>query len=304
MSPLGGNGPARVSISASAQGDGAVPSQWHEYHSGRDGPRPAWSSVRAEVIEEALVSIYLNGVELATIMCTPRDQTALALGFLKNEGLIDGLADVALTHVSANGCCVDVWTARPVSRPKRPIITSGCGGGVTFTDPSVGIEPLEDSPALPADRLFRLFNELHDPGSLHARTRGVHAAALSDGEQLLARVEDVGRHNTIDKLLGLCLLERIETQGRILLATGRVSSEMLRKGALMGCPIIASRNSPTSMSVAMAEAWNITLAGYVRQGSMRVYTHPERLSPSPPSPSPAERERGMEGVREGKGPIG
>jgi len=63
----------------------------------------------------------------------------------------------------------------------------------------------------------------------------------------------------------------------VLLATGRVSSEMLRKGTLMGCPVIASRNSPTSLSVAMAEAWNITLVGYVRRDSMRVYAHPERL---------------------------
>jgi FdhD protein len=256
---------------------GAVSATWHEYRTGSDSRGRDWAPVRAEVIEEALVTIYLNGQELATIMCTPSDQIALAMGFLKNEGLIGGLKDVELTHVSQNGCCVDVWTKRPVVRPRRPIITSGCGGGVTFTDPSVGVEPLRDATRLPAERLFGLFNQLHYPGSLHARTRGVHAAALSDGERLLARVEDVGRHNTIDKLLGLCLLNGIETAGRILLATGRVSSEMLRKGALMGCPIIASRNSPTSMSVAMAEAWNITLAGYVRQGSMRVYAHPERL---------------------------
>jgi FdhD protein len=267
-------------VPVAPRSDGAVTSAWQEYRAGRDGPKSSWSPVRAEVIEEALVTIYLNGVELATIMCTPRDQVALALGFLKNEGLIDGLADIELTHVSQNGCCVDVWTKRPVGRPRRPIITSGCGGGVTFTDPSVGIEPLKDSVTLAADRLFGLFNDLHYPGSLHARTRGVHAAALSDGVQVLVRVEDVGRHNTIDKLLGLCLLQGIETHGRLLLATGRVSSEMLRKGGLMGCPIIASRNSPTSMSVAMAQAWNITLVGYVRQGSMRVYTHPERLQSS------------------------
>ncbi|HET7011379.1 MAG TPA: formate dehydrogenase accessory sulfurtransferase FdhD [Anaerolineales bacterium] len=255
---------------------GAVSTTWQEYRPGQS-VRPDWSPVEAEVIEEALVTIYLNGQELATIMCTPRDQTALALGFLKNEGLIQGMGDVELTFVSKNGCCVDVWTTQPVVHPRRPIITSGCGGGVTFTDPSVGIEPLHDDLRLPAARLFTLFNQLHHPGSLHARTRGVHAAALSDGESILTLVEDVGRHNTIDKLLGLCLLRGISTEGRILLATGRVSSEMLRKGALMGCPIIASRNSPTSMSVAMAEAWNITLVGYVRQGSMRVYTHPERL---------------------------
>jgi FdhD protein len=73
------------------------------------------------------------------------------------------------------------------------------------------------------------------------------------------------------------MLEDIETRNRVLLATGRISSEMLRKGALMGCPVVASRNSPTSLSVQVAAAWNITLIGYVRRGSMRVYTHPQRV---------------------------
>jgi FdhD protein len=249
---------------------GAVTRRWLEFRHG-------WSDVEAEVIEEALVTLYLNGRELATIMCTPRDQDKLALGFLKNEGLIDGLAEVEHMHISRNGCCVDVWLNHPVTMPKRIIITSGCGGGVTFDDPSLGIRPLQEDLYVSPDTLFELLNRLHMPGSLHGRTRGVHAAGLARDGQLLVTVEDVGRHNTIDKLRGACMEQGIETLGCVLLATGRVSSEMLRKAALMGCPVVASRNSPTSMSIKMAEAWNITLAGYVRQGSLRVYTHSRRL---------------------------
>jgi FdhD protein len=258
---------------------GAVTTGWVEY---RDG----WSPVEGEVIEEALVTIYINGKELATIMCTPRDQDKLALGFLKNEGLLGSLAEVQELHVSRNGCCVDVWLDHNVTMPKRVIITSGCGGGVTFDDPALGIHPLTSDLRLRPEVLFGLLNQLHYPGSLHARTRGVHAAGLADGDRLLVRVEDVGRHNTIDKLRGACMQQGITTKGRVLLATGRVSSEMLRKAALMGCPIVASRNSPTSMSIAMAEAWNITLAGYVRQGTMRVYAHPERLGMAEPAREP------------------
>ena len=254
---------------------GAVPVEWHEYGGG-------WRPVSSDVIEEALVTIYVNGQELATIMATPLNLEALALGFLKNEGQIESLHQVEVITVSAAACCVDVWLDRPFTRPVRRIITSGCGGGVTFDDPGIGIEPLTDMLTIEPDRLFSLFPLMHFPDSLHARARGVHAAALSDGERILALVEDVGRHNTIDKLLGLCLLESIETRGRILLATGRISSEMIHKGARMGCPIIASRNSPTSMSVAMAQAWNITLIGYVRQHSMRVYAHPHRLKHEAP----------------------
>jgi FdhD protein len=249
---------------------GAVAANWLEY-------RHEWMPVDAQVIEEALVTIYVNGHELATIMCTPLEQDHLALGFLKNEGFIEGMDEVGDVHVSHDGCCVDVWLKHSVEKPKRVIITSGCGGGVTFDDPSIGIEPLRDDVRLEPERLFELLNRLHYPGSLYARARGSHSAGISDGVRLLEQTEDVGRHNTIDKLTGACLVKGIDTQGRILLATGRVSSEMLRKGALMGCPIIASRNSPTSMSVSMAQAWNITLAGYVRRDTFRVYAHPERL---------------------------
>jgi len=259
-------------------GPGAVPALWAEY-------RGDWSIVQAEVIQEILLTLYVNGHELASIMCSPRDQDYLALGFLKNEGLIGDLSELQALTISRNGCCVDVWLDHAVPAPRRVVITSGCGGGVTFDDPAIGVEPLRETTLLAPERLFQRFNELHLPDSLHARARGVHAAGLTDGERILAMAEDVGRHNTIDKLRGMCLALGLPTRGRILLATGRVSSEMLRKGALMGCPIIASRNSPTSMSVAMAEAWNITLVGYVRQGSLRAYAHPERLGAQEGIPS-------------------
>lgn len=252
---------------------GSLPVRWLEYRRG-------WQSVQAEVIEEALVTIYVNGDELATIMCTPREQDLLALGLLKNEGLLESLEEIDHVHVSRPGCCVDVWLKHPFRRPERRILTSGCGGGVTFDDPSLGVGPVQDEASLDPMALFDLFSRLNTPGSLYARARGMHAAGLSDGARFLAQTEDVGRHNTLDKLQGACLLHGIATPGRVLLTTGRVSSEMLQKAARMRCPIIASRTSPTSMSVAMAEAWNITLIGYVRQHTLRAYTHPRRLTPA------------------------
>ena len=106
-------------------------------------------------------------------------------------------------------------------------------------------------------------------------------------------VEDIGRHNTLDRLMGSCMLSGIETEGRILLATGRISSEMLHKGANMGCPIIASRKSPTSMSIEMANNWNITLVGYARRGTLRVYTHPERLGYAEPVALPLSEDEAL-----------
>jgi FdhD protein len=250
---------------------GIVPFRFHQY----DGD---WDEIDAEVIEEGYVSIFVNGQELATIMATPREQDRLALGFLCNEGIIAGMEAVRAVHICPSGACVDVWLHRAkFDLPRRRILTSGCGGGVTFQDLAETVTPLESrltfDPALLAQRLA----EMQQRGSLYARARGVHTAALSNAAGLVAVAEDVGRHNTVDRLRGECLLRGLDPSDHVLLTTGRISSEMIGKAAHMGCPIVASRTSPTSMSVRLARQWNITLCGYVRRGRLNVYAHPERL---------------------------
>lgn len=250
--------------------DGAVEAGWYEYRRG-------WQQVEGEVIAEEPMTLYVNGVELLTLMSTPLEWKTLAIGFLRNEGFIQALEEVDHIYINDQGCCVDVWLHHAIEMTKQRILTSGCGGGVTFTDPESGIEPLKSDVRIEPGNLIKLFNQLHAPDSLHARARGVHSAGLADDKEMLVTVEDIGRHNTVDRLMGVCMLKGIETEGRVLLVTGRISSDMMHKGASMGCPIIASRKSPTSMSIAMAEAWNITLVGYARRGTLRVYTQPERL---------------------------
>jgi FdhD protein len=240
-----------------------------------------WSAVDSGVPEEAPLSIYVNGLELATFMCTPVQQDALALGFLANEGLISGLDEVVVIHVCGAGTCVDVWLNHSVKRPERSIVTSGCGGGLTFDDLSEQIKPLDSNRCVKPSQIQRMMRQLNSAGQLYREVRGVHTSALTDGERLLLLAEDVGRHNTLDKLRGLALLKGLETQDLILLSSGRISSEMLNKAAGMGVPVIASRTSPTSLSVALAQAWGITLIGYARQSRLNVYTAAERLQPDP-----------------------
>jgi FdhD protein len=251
--------------------EGVVTFNYDEFHGD-------WSSVTAEVIEESFLSIFVNGAELATVMCTPCDQDRLVLGFLCNEGLITSRDDVRALHTCPSGACVDVWLENSdLVTPPRFILTSGCGGGVTFDDLSRTMEPLNTGVTIAPQQLARLLIDMQQQAKLYARSRGVHTSALSDGESILLMAEDVGRHNTIDKLRGACLIEGVDPRGRILLCTGRISSEMINKASHMGCPIVASRTSPTSMSVQLARQWNITLAGYVRRDSMKVYAHPERI---------------------------
>lgn len=236
-----------------------------------------WETVDSGVPDESALSIYVNGAELATFMCTPVQQDALALGFLANEGLIATMDEVRVLHVCARGTCVDLWLSHAIRRPVRSIITSGCGGGLTFDDLSEQIEVLTSERQYSPDQILTLMRQLGGAGLLYRQVRGMHTSALSDGERLLIVAEDVGRHNTLDKIRGRALQEGLDTQDRILLSSGRVSSEMLIKAARMRVPVVVSRTSPTSLSVAMAQALGITLIGYVRQSGMNVYAGAQRL---------------------------
>jgi FdhD protein len=108
-------------------------------------------------------------------------------------------------------------------------------------------------------------------------SRGIHGAALADPDRLLFMAEDVGRHNAVDKVCGEALLRGIPTRDRMLLNTGRVSSEMLLKGARMGTPLVVSRTSPTDMAVTLAEQLGVTVVGYLRHGAFNVYAGGQHL---------------------------
>jgi FdhD protein len=125
-----------------------------------------------------------------------------------------------------------------------------------------------------------LIHKLFESQDLYRQVGGVHTSALSDGNEILVMAEDIGRHNTLDKIAGRCLIEGIDPSGGLLLSTGRISSEMLQKAARLRIAVVISRTSPTSLSVQLADRLGITLIGYARRGTFNVYTHPERVLPA------------------------
>lgn len=238
------------------------------------------SVVEKAVIEEGQVCIYVNGQELVTLMCTPTNLEELTLGFLRSEGIINNLDDIKIMTVSTQERCVDIWIRDSnYMPPTRRIITSGCGGGVTFDDMNVRFEPMVSKKTISPEQIRNLMQKLHESAELYNEVRGVHTSALTDGEQLILVSQDVGRHNTIDRLWGQALQQDISTEEKIILTSGRISSEMLNKAAKMHVPIIVSRTSPTSLSVELGKAWQITVIGYARGRIFRVYSFGERVRP-------------------------
>lgn len=251
---------------------GAFPWRYELYE---DDERHA---VDGAVVEEGLVRIHVNGRELATFMCTPHDLEHLALGFLRSEGIIQGLDDVRLLAPCPSRTCIDVWLRRAdVELPRRAILTSGCGGGITFDDLSQRVAPLTSPLRVTPQQIEDGMRQLMAAATLYRLTRGVHTSALSDGQRLVAVAEDVGRHNTLDKLWGACLQRGIDPADHLLFATGRISSEMLNKAAKMRAPVVISHTSPTSLSVQLAREWDMLVVGYVRGSGFKVYTGHWRL---------------------------
>lgn len=267
-----------------------------------------WDGTQARPVSRPVIAetpwvLYLDGRELLTFMCSPTRLHCLALGFLQSEGLIESLADVwrikvfldedrvhmffpaagldeelHMASCAEAGGSIVVQLARPAPvLPERRVLTSGCGGGITFDDLSGERPPLHSDQRISASQVIGLMRELNYQAQLYRQSRGVHTSALSDGERLLVLAEDVGRHNTLDKIRGEVLLRGIETRDQLLLTSGRISSEMITKARKMEIPIIVSRTSPTATSVRLARNWNMTLIGYARAPQLRVYTGAERI---------------------------
>jgi FdhD protein len=237
------------------------------------------TTMEKEVVREAPVTVYVNGQELITFLCTPQNLRYLVLGFLHLEGIIDSLDEVMLLRVCDEEEMIEVRLTHDAELPTRRVLTSGCGGGTTFADLTAQTNKLDSTLKVTPSQILGLMHRLYREAELYRTAGGVHTSALSDGQQLLVVASDVGRHNTLDKIKGQCLLEEIDTRDRIILTTGRLSAEMLNKAAKMQVPVLVSRTSPTDLAVEMAKDWGITLIGYARGEQIHVYSGEERVEP-------------------------
>ncbi len=236
--------------------------------------RKEWLRTSACVPSEMPLTIFVNNQELVTVLCTPSKLNCLVIGYLYSEGVISGVHEIASMRICEGEPIADVRLNRDFTMPPRRTLTSGCGSGVSF---GAQVQPLDSDLVVVPEELLALMKQLYQQQSLFQQCGGIHCSALCDLKQILVLAEDIGRHNTLDKILGESLLRKMPTRNGILLTTGRISSEMLLKAARMQVAVVVSRGSPTERAIGLGHDLNIAVVGYARGNRLSVFSAEERL---------------------------
>ncbi len=212
------------------------------------------------VVMEFPLTITLNNKEVATLPCSPQKLNYLAVGFLASEGLINSHDDITKITVDRKKGTVRVKTKKDI----KPT-------------PHTQAKKVDSDIAISAPQVFALMDDFVQSSQLFKDTGGVHSAALADTENILVFSDDIGRYNAIDKVFGECLLKDIATTGRLLITSGRVSSEILLKVAKRNVPLLISRAAPTNLGVRLAQNLGVTLVGFARDKKMNLYASEWRV---------------------------
>ncbi|MGC8861199.1 MAG: formate dehydrogenase accessory sulfurtransferase FdhD [Armatimonadota bacterium] len=237
------------------------------------------------VVIEAPLTISIDGVGDYTLMCTPSNAAALAVGFVFTEGLISDCSDIhLLQQCEDDPCRIRMRLADPRLeggvRARNMIVASSCG--------MCGLEKIEQvlsrlptcgqTLRVPLSLILAVHEAMRSQQSLFRETGGSHAAAIFAPDGLItALAEDIGRHNALDKAIGNCLLSGGQVDGAALAFSGRASFEILAKAARAGIELIAAVSAPSSLAIEAARRCGITLLGFVRENRATIYCHPSRV---------------------------
>ncbi len=234
-----------------------------------------------EVVREFPLRLLVNDRELATLVASPHELRFLVAGFLRLQGFVTSVDDFQLLSVCEDFGAANVRIKGELPERLKPVLTSGCGTGITFSLPGIesriARQPVQP-PHQPAT-LFALMDQLSQRADQYKSHGGIHSAAVGQNGRLLLYAEDLGRHNTLDRIAGEALLKGIDLAGTMLATSGRVSSEMVAKATLLGISLIVSRTSPTDMAIRLCREQGICLVGYLRGGRFTVYACPEKIAP-------------------------
>ena len=233
---------------------------------------------------ERPLTVYVDGRELVTLMTLGAAPEALTLGYLRNQRLVHSIEEIVSIHVDWNKHAVSVTTRGGIdnieARTAKRVVTTGCGQGTMFG----GLMDEVDTIVLPPDArlkqstLYKIVNKIRTQDSVYAKAGSVHGCGLFSSEGALQYfIEDVGRHNAVDSIAGIMWLENISGADKVFYTTGRLTSEMVIKGAQMGMPFLISRSGTTQMGHLVAEKVNMTLLARCTGKHFLLVTGKERM---------------------------
>ena len=229
------------------------------------------------------LTIYINDVEFATLVCTPDYLEDLVIGFLASEGVIRSFEDVISMNIDESSGFCHIESKRDIDPnyfnfTKR--VLGSCRGKSRqfyFQNDMQMSKVSATKVSLTPEQVITLQTELQESSDTFKETGAIHNACISTPEGIIIHRGDIGRHNALDKLYGYCLRNQITVHDKIIVFSGRISSEILTKASKIGVGIVLSKSAPTDLAIDLANDLNITAVGFIRKGAFNIYSHPWRI---------------------------
>ena len=232
---------------------------------------------------EAPINLHLNDNYVITLLATPALQKELGLGWFFSEGVLQSLDEIV--EIQELQDIVNVKTKNPIEEEKLRVVsvsrllTTACGLSVTKFYNAISEmsnQKVKSNYTVNATKIVQMMQKI-DKGSLFRSTGGVHVAALFEDERFIGLAEDIGRHNSIDKVIGMGILSEVNFTNSVLISSGRQPADMVLKAVRIGIPIVVSRAAPIRSGIMAADKNGVTLVCFVREQRMNIYTHPKRI---------------------------
>ncbi|MFW6229698.1 MAG: formate dehydrogenase accessory sulfurtransferase FdhD [Halanaerobium sp.] len=233
------------------------------------------------IITESPLTLFINGYQFLTLMVLKENLENLITGFLAAEGIIKTQKDLLKIEFKYNKtvAVIEINGEFSAEDYKKRTLTSGCGAASTFInlEDCAAAKIINSKMKIEAEKLCSLMVELQQNSSYFQKTGGTHTAALAEKERIIYQCEDIGRHNALDKIIGRAINGNLILEDKIVLSSGRISSEMIVKTLKQGIPFLVSRSAPTTAAVKIAGDREMTLVGFCRGKRFNIYSGEERI---------------------------
>lgn len=240
-------------------------------------------SINDNVVVEHSLTVYLNGQELITKLCTPKSLKFLVTGFLFSEGIIEKIEQIEdICIVEKDGTALVTLLKDCTTQLNKNVfyrtITRGSSGGKSILEDDS--RKIETKIKIDNENVIKLADQFNKKSDLFLKTGGVHSCALCTQDKTIYFEEDIGRHNALEKILGKVLINKVNIDDKIIFTSGRLSSEIIKKAVKIRVPFVVSRSAPTDAAICLGEAYGITMIGFARGDRMNIYTCQERIAGS------------------------